>query len=40
MTGPVFVDTNVVVYWFDMARVIDPFAFADRTPRQILDALS
>ena len=24
---------------FDMVRVIDPFASADRTPRQILDAL-
>ena len=25
---------------FDMVRVIDPFASADRTPQQILDALS
>ena len=25
---------------FDMVQVIDPFASADRTPRQILDALS
>ena len=25
---------------FDMVQVIDPFAFTDRTPRQILDALS
>ena len=39
MAGTVFVDTNVIVYWFDMVRVIDPFASADRTPRQILDGL-
>ena len=25
---------------FDMVQVINPFAFTDRTPRQILDALS
>ena len=25
---------------FDKLRVIDPFAHADRTPRQVLDALS
>ena len=50
MTGPVFVDTNVLVYpgrcvgssggqVFDAVRVVSPFALPNRTPSEVLEGL-
>lgn len=45
MTGPCFVDTNVLTedlqagQIFDGVRVVDPFAAPERTPQQVLESL-